>query len=103
MALDETNHRLFVGTRDPPRLIVFDTDLGKVISVLDIGKDSDDIFYDASKKRIYVSCGEGTVNIFQQQDANHYHTIANFGTAPGARTSLFLYLSCTCFTLRFHI
>jgi DNA-binding beta-propeller fold protein YncE len=65
MALDETNHRLFVGTRDPPRLIVFDTDLGKVISVLDIGKDSDDIFYDASKKRIYVSCGEGTVNIFQ--------------------------------------
>jgi hypothetical protein len=90
MALDETNHRLFVGTRDHPKLIVFDTYSGKVISVLDIGKDSDDIFYDATKKRIYVSCGEGTVNIFQQQDANHYHAIANFGTAPGARTSLFV-------------
>jgi DNA-binding beta-propeller fold protein YncE len=90
MTLDETNHRLFVSTRDPSKLIAFDTDSGKVISVLDIGKDSDDIFYDATKKRIYVSCGERTVNIFQQQDANHYHAIANFGTAPGARTSLFV-------------
>jgi DNA-binding beta-propeller fold protein YncE len=90
MALDETNHRLFVGSRHPPKLIVFDTDSGKVISVLDIGKDSDDIFYDATKKRIYVSCGEGTVNIFQQQDASHFHSISNFGTAPGARTSLFV-------------
>jgi WD40 repeat protein len=90
MALDKVNHRLFVGTRDPPKLMVFDTNSGKVISVLDTAKDSDDIFYDATKKRIYVSCGEGFVNIFQQQDANHYQAIANFRTAPGARTSLFV-------------
>jgi hypothetical protein len=70
--------------------MVFDTNSGKVISVLDTAKDSDDIFYDATKKRIYVSCGEGFVNIFQQQDANHYQAIANFRTAPGARTSLFV-------------
>jgi DNA-binding beta-propeller fold protein YncE len=90
MALDEVNHRLFVGTRDPPKLMVFDTDSGKVISSLNIAKDPDDIFYDAAKKRIYVSCGEGFINIFQQQDANHYNPIASITTAPGARISLFV-------------
>ena len=90
MALDEANHRLFVGTRDPPKLVVFDTNSGKVISSLDVAKDPDDIFYDAAKKRIYVSCGEGFINIFQQQqkDANHYSMITDVPTAPGARTSL---------------
>ena len=65
MALDEANHRLFVGTRDPPKLMVFDANSGKAISVLDIANDADDIFYDAAKKQIYVSCGEGFINVFQ--------------------------------------
>ena len=90
MALDQTNHRLFVGTRDPPKLMVFDTNSGKVISILDIAKDPDDVFYDAAKKHIYFSCGEGFINIFQQQDANHYNPIGSITTAPGARTSLFV-------------
>ena len=90
IALDEVNHRLFVGTRDPPKLMVFDTNSGKVVSVLDIANDADDIFYDTAKKRIYVSCGEGFINIFQQQDANHYNAITTVPTAQGARTSLFV-------------
>ena len=88
MALDEANHRLFVGTRDPPKLIVFDTNSGKVVSVIDIANDADDIFYDAAKKRVYVSCGEGFINIFQQKDADHYNAIASIPTAQSARTSL---------------
>ncbi len=90
MALDEPNHRLFVGTRDPPKLMVFDTDSGKAVSVLDIANDADDIFYDAAKRRIYISCGDGFINIFQQQDANHYGALAAVPTARGARTSLFV-------------
>jgi hypothetical protein len=90
MALDEANHRLFVGTRDPPELMVFDINSGKVVSILDTAKDSDDIFYDAAKKRIYVSCGEGFINIFQQEDANHYSALAAAPTTHGARTSLFV-------------
>jgi hypothetical protein len=78
MAIDETNHRLFIGIRDPPKLIVFDTNSGKVVSVLDIANDADDIFYDTTKKRVYVSCGEGFVDIF------------SIPTAQGARTSLFV-------------
>jgi hypothetical protein len=71
--------------------VVFDTNSGKVIFILDIAKDPDDIFYDAAKKRIYVSCGEGFINVFEQQqdkDANQYNAIANISTATGARTSL---------------
>ena len=90
MALDEANHRLFVGTRDPPKLMVFDTNSGKAISVLNIANDADDIFYDAAKKQIYVSSGEGFINIFQQHDADHYNAIVSVPTAQGARTSLFV-------------
>ncbi len=90
MALDETNHRLFIGSRSPPKLIVFDTESGKVVTDLDIDRDPDDIFYDAVHKRIYISCGEGFINVFQQHDANHYNKIARIPTASGARTSLFV-------------
>ena len=90
LELDEANHRLFVGTRDSPNIIVFDTNLGKVVSAMDIANDADDIFYDYAKKRIYVSCGEGFINIFQQQDANHYSALTDVPTAQGARTSLFV-------------
>jgi hypothetical protein len=70
--------------------LVFDTNSGKAVSALDIANDADDIFYDAAKKRIYISCGEGFINIFQQKDADHYNAIVSIPTAQGARTSLFV-------------
>jgi hypothetical protein len=90
MVLDETHRLLFVGFRKPAKLIVFDTESGKVVTDLDIAGDPDDIFYDAVHKRIYISCGEGFINVFEQRDANHYKTIAQILTASGARTSLFV-------------
>jgi hypothetical protein len=44
MALDAARHRLFVGTRRPPRLLVYDTGTGKQVSTVEAGSDSDDIF-----------------------------------------------------------
>jgi hypothetical protein len=95
MALDQSNHRLFVGTRDPPKLVVFDTNfiesgLGKIIYNLNISSDPDDIFYDSSNKIIYVSSGQGFIDIFKQQDANHYKLYSKIPTKEGARTSLFV-------------
>ncbi len=90
MALDETSHRLFVGCRQPPKIIIYDTESGKEITRLDIAGDVDDIFYDAAHKRIYASCGEGFINVFQQDDADHYKLLAKIPTATGARTSLFV-------------
>ena len=90
MALDETHHRLFVGFRKPAKLIVFDTESGKVVTNLDSPGDADDIFYDATRRRIYISGGDGFIGIIQQQDADHYKTLTKIPTASGARTSLFV-------------
>jgi len=90
MALDETHHRLFVGFRKPAKVSVFDTDSGKVIANLDSAGDADDIFYDNSRRRIYIAGGEGFLSIFQQLDPEHYQPVAKIPTAAGARTALFV-------------
>ncbi len=88
MALDETNHRLFVGFRQPAKVIVFDTESGKVVTSLDCAGDADDLFYDQERKRIYLSGGEGFVDVFTQRDADHYALDTQLPTATGARTAL---------------
>src|SRR5262249_18373715 len=90
MALDEPHHRLFVGTRNPAKLVVFDTESGKQITALTISGDTDDVFFDQENKRIYVSAGEGNIDVLNQTDADHYEPVAKIATAAGARTSLFV-------------
>jgi hypothetical protein len=87
MALDEANHRLFVVTREPPRLLVVDTGSGYVIATLPCVQDSDDLYYDAARKRIYAAGGEGYISVFQQQDADHYRLLAKIPSQLGARTA----------------
>jgi len=88
MTLDEPHHRLFVACRIPPKLLVFDTENGKTVASLET-LNSDDIFYDASKGRIYV-IGTGFIDAFQQNDADHYVKIGRYPTAPTARTGFFV-------------
>ena len=90
MALDESNHRLFVGTRSPARLLVLNADTGKLVTSLDSSGDADDIFYDSENKRIYVSGGEGAISIFEQTDPDNYKLKDKVDTAKGARTSLYV-------------
>jgi len=89
MALDAAHHRLFVGARRPPRLLVYDTGTGKLISNVEAGGDSDDIFYDGGRGRIYASFGEGALFIYEPVDADHYRLAEKVPTAAGARTALF--------------
>ena len=90
MALDEKQHRLFVGFRSPAKLNVYDTETGKLVTTLDSVGDVDDIFYDAAHKMIFVIGGEGFIDIFSQQDADHYQLITRTPTASGARTGLWV-------------
>jgi DNA-binding beta-propeller fold protein YncE len=90
IALDETNHRLFVGCRLPSKIVVLDTESGKVIAKIDISGDSDDLFYDSKRHRIYAICGAGKIDIIEQADANTYKAFAKVDTADGARTGLFV-------------
>lgn len=90
MALDEANHRLLIGCRTPARMLAIDTDTGKQVGSTEIVDDTDDLFYDAARKRVYVIGGQGFVDVFEQKGADQYDRIAHYPTAPGARTGLFV-------------
>jgi hypothetical protein len=71
-------------------VLIYDTTSGRVTGSMEIVGDTDDLFYDAARKRLYVSGGEGFLDVFQQQDAAHFTRVAHQPTAAGARTSLFV-------------
>jgi DNA-binding beta-propeller fold protein YncE len=89
MALDERDHRLFVVTRLPARLIVMDTVQGRRVATLPAIGDCDDVFYDEQRHRIYAIGGEGGISVFQQRDADHYDELGRIKTVSGARTGFF--------------
>ncbi len=86
MALNEEDHRLFTVTRKTPMLVVFDTETGKEITRLRAAGECDDVFFDASRKRIYEIGGEGFISVFQQEDPDHYSLIQNVASTIGVRT-----------------
>ncbi len=99
MALDRTGHRLFVGTRIPAEMTVYDSLSGKEIVSLPGPETMDGVHYDADLKRIYMSGGRwygtpeaspGWVYVYQQKDADHYQLVSKIRTRPGSGTSLFV-------------
>ncbi len=89
IALDEPNHRLFVGCRSGS-MVVFDTRTGKELLALPMTKGVDDMVFDKATRRIYASCGDGqgSVDVFQESDEDHYKAIAKIVSRPLAKTSL---------------
>jgi len=85
MALDESNHRLFVACRTG-NMVVIDTQSGKEITALPITKGVDDIVYDPASKRIYAAC-DGNVDVYQQSAPDQYKLLAQVPTGPMARTA----------------
>ena len=88
MALDEERRRLYIGCRKPPRLVVLDTVTGMQIASEEASGDADDLFLDPATGRIYISCGEGYLDVFRREDTGRPVRVARIETAPGARTSL---------------
>src|SRR5690349_7890975 len=88
MELDGGDHRLFVVTPYPARLLL-ETEGGKIVQTLSAVADCDDVFFDQARKRIYASGGEGAISVFEQQDADHNKDITRLATVKGARTSFF--------------
>jgi DNA-binding beta-propeller fold protein YncE len=88
---DEATHRLLIGTRTPPALIVMDPTSGKEVANLPTVEGMDGVYFDAPHKRVYVSGGRdydvGSVFVYQQLDADHYTQIGKIPTRPGAGTS----------------
>ncbi len=89
MALDSAASVVATVFRSPPRLVLLDTKTGAVAANLPTCGDADDVFFDAKRHRIYVSCGEGVVHVVQQ-DIEGYRLLARVKTSSGARTLLFV-------------
>ena len=88
MSLDEAGHRLFVGVREPARLVVYETTSGKRIAAVPCVGDTDDLFYDARRDRVYVIGGEGYVDVFDAAASGKYDRLSRLTTRGGARTGL---------------
>jgi DNA-binding beta-propeller fold protein YncE len=88
MSLDERGHRLFVGVRQPPRLLVVDTATNKQIAAVPCVGDTDDLFYDARRDRVYVIGGEGYIDVFDASPSATYARLTRIATRYGARTGL---------------
>src|SRR3984893_5082635 len=90
-AFDDATSRLFIGTHTPPEMIAMDSKSGKEVAHVPTPEGMDGVYFDAARKRVYVSGGRdlpvGFAFVYQQKDADHYETIGKIPTRGGAGTS----------------
>jgi hypothetical protein len=89
MAIDGEAHQVLVVFRSPPSLMALSSQDGHVVAKVETCGDADDVFVDRKRRRVYVSCGEGVVDVLESGEAG-YRRLARVATVPGARTSLFV-------------
>ena len=88
MALDEENQRVLVVFRNPPKVSARDIRTGAVVAEHDTCGDVDDVFLDTKRRRVYVTCGDGFIDVLNA--SADYARLDRIVTRRGARTSLFL-------------
>jgi hypothetical protein len=89
LALDMKGRRLFVGCRKPSAVLILDTESGRELGRMAIPDDVDDVFYDAKRGRLYVSCGEGFLTVLRERRADRFEVEQKIPTVKLARTCLF--------------
>jgi DNA-binding beta-propeller fold protein YncE len=86
LAQDEYRQRLFIGCRSG-QIVVLDTSTGKELQSLPIVHGVDDLVYDASSRRLYAA-GDGAVSVYEEIDANHFHSLGDVPSGPVGKTAL---------------
>jgi MFS family permease len=76
--------------RNPAKLAAFSIKDGALLASADVCGDADDLFFDPKRERVYVSCGEGFLDVLDAKADSAYRQVARIATVPGARTSLFV-------------
>lgn len=83
MSIDAASHRLLIGARGPQKLVVMDTENGKVLEALPVGKGVDATRYDDGQA--FASCVDGTMTVAGEQ--NGKFVVEQVVTTPkGAKT-----------------
>jgi DNA-binding beta-propeller fold protein YncE len=90
MTFDQDGKRLFAGFRTPAQILEIDASSGAARASIDIVGDTDDIFFDAVRERVYVIGGGGFVDVLDVKQPDQFHQLAHVETASGARTGLFV-------------
>ena len=97
LTLDSAHHRLFVGCRmyatqaewwQPGKMVVVDTDSGKVLIAFDAGGGADEMFFDAASQCIYLQGYEGIADVWKEIDPDHYESIGKIQGGVHGKTSL---------------
>ena len=89
VAIDGDEHRVLIVFRSLPTLMALSSQDGHVVAKAETCGDADDVFVDRKRRRVYVSCGEGVVDVLEPVEAGYWR-LARVRTVPGARTSLFV-------------
>jgi DNA-binding beta-propeller fold protein YncE len=89
MAVDRDARRFYLVFRNPATLVALASAEGRPGPQAETCGDADDVFVDAKRHRIYVSCGEGVIDVFEEREGQ-LRRLAKAPTVSGARTSLFV-------------
>jgi YVTN family beta-propeller protein len=85
LALDKETQRLFSACNNK-LLVIVNAQTGKVVTTVPIGEHVDGAAFDAEKKCVYTSNGEGTMTVIEEGNNDSFKVIENFQTQKGAKT-----------------
>lgn len=88
IAMDEPDHRLFVVTRKPGKLLVLNADTGQTIASLPAPDHTDEVVFDPDNRMIYVAGGQGYISVVHQDGPDKYSEVARVASLPGAKTEI---------------
>jgi outer membrane protein assembly factor BamB len=83
MAMDREHHRLFIGCRNPQKLIVMNAENGKILADLPIGAGVDATRFDGY---IFASCRDGSLAVAHETSPGKFEIVQTVATPQGART-----------------
>jgi YVTN family beta-propeller protein len=89
MTVDADRKRVLVVFRRPTLFVAFDEESGRAVAEAETCGDVDDLFYDYSRRRVYLVCGSGAVEV-RDTSSDKYSRIVQIQTVAGARTGLFV-------------
>jgi hypothetical protein len=89
MALDNQRQLALIVFRSPAKFAAFNWDTGSLVAEVDTCGDADDLFIDTKRKRVYITCGAGFIDVLKTDDPK-YSRVGQIPTMTGARTGLFI-------------
>lgn len=85
LALDVAHHRVFSVCANE-KLMVLDSESGRVVGEIPIGKGVDATAFDPGTGLLFSSNGEGTLTVIHEDSPDHYTVLETVPTQRGART-----------------